>query len=354
MEPPSQSPLMQPSDSLYLAVAEEDFHCGICCQVYHRPVCCLPCLHHFCAGCFGRWMERANLCPLCRAEVTEIHLDRDLAIQVDAYLATNPQGKRSPQELSALDEYDTLEGDSRRVEAPAWPPGFDSASPGSPFALTGAGQQEPHPLFFYFTLCCAGFLLFTMLPLEIALHFSGWSASSDLVAGLWKTCFVKDVSPAQQCWALGGAMASDPDLWVARVSLICATALLLVVPCTVFLLRQHPWLPLWLLVLHSLFTILTSALWLPVHFQFLAPGNYRLSWGWMVATVVAAMSLTLTWIVFDVTLRQHLRWLAHQHHASPSHALHPASPPLPTAPDSVPTTSPSSPVNGTNGSTSAV
>jgi hypothetical protein len=39
---------------------ESDLTCSICQEIYYRCVSVLPCLHNFCAPCYGAWAKRSK------------------------------------------------------------------------------------------------------------------------------------------------------------------------------------------------------------------------------------------------------------------------------------------------------
>eukprot|EP01118_Nematostelium_gracile_P007419 TRINITY_DN2417_c0_g1_i2.p1 TRINITY_DN2417_c0_g1~~TRINITY_DN2417_c0_g1_i2.p1 ORF type:complete len:207 (+),score=44.45 TRINITY_DN2417_c0_g1_i2:375-995(+) len=50
---------------------KEDCNCGICLCEYEvdEPIRCLPCNHHFHAGCVDQWLLTNKTCPFCKQEV---------------------------------------------------------------------------------------------------------------------------------------------------------------------------------------------------------------------------------------------------------------------------------------------
>jgi E3 ubiquitin-protein ligase CHFR len=49
----------------------ENLTCGICQEILHGPVCAIPCMHTFCAGCYMPWLKKSTDCPMCRQQVRE-------------------------------------------------------------------------------------------------------------------------------------------------------------------------------------------------------------------------------------------------------------------------------------------
>ncbi|KAM9391518.1 LOW QUALITY PROTEIN: E3 ubiquitin-protein ligase CHFR [Pholidichthys leucotaenia] len=80
---------------------EESLTCVICQDLLHDCVSLQPCMHVFCAACFG-WMERSSFCPTCRCPVERIHKNR-LNNLVEAYLIQHPEKVRSEEDLKSMD-----------------------------------------------------------------------------------------------------------------------------------------------------------------------------------------------------------------------------------------------------------
>jgi E3 ubiquitin-protein ligase CHFR len=77
--------------------------CGICSDVFYKPVSMIPCLHTFCGACYSQWMEQDDRCPQCREQVRKVKKAHMIANIVEAYLKKNPELQRSKEELSDMD-----------------------------------------------------------------------------------------------------------------------------------------------------------------------------------------------------------------------------------------------------------
>ena len=100
--------------------------CSICQEIMHDCVryfiffsflfCCLyslqiilfekslqPCLHSYCSGCYSDWMEKSELCPICRLKVDRISKNHIVNNLIEAYLKLNPEKKRSDESIAELE-----------------------------------------------------------------------------------------------------------------------------------------------------------------------------------------------------------------------------------------------------------
>uniref|UniRef100_A0A914V0L3 RING-type domain-containing protein n=1 Tax=Plectus sambesii TaxID=2011161 RepID=A0A914V0L3_9BILA len=91
---------------------EEMLVCSICCEIIHDCVSLTPCSHKFCAGCYSDWMSRSNECPVCRLKVDTIAKDYQFNAVIETYLQANPDKKRSPEEVKALDAKNKISADT--------------------------------------------------------------------------------------------------------------------------------------------------------------------------------------------------------------------------------------------------
>eukprot|EP01006_Ploeotia_vitrea_P022831 TRINITY_DN55253_c0_g1_i1.p1 TRINITY_DN55253_c0_g1~~TRINITY_DN55253_c0_g1_i1.p1 ORF type:complete len:717 (-),score=79.01 TRINITY_DN55253_c0_g1_i1:79-2229(-) len=109
--PPPKSakprPAKKPKDTKYAKSNEEignNLTCGICQQIFYKPISCIPCLHTFCAPCYSQWMDRSDKCPQCRDTVEEIRKNHLFANLTDTFLAANPSKKRTEDEVKELEK----------------------------------------------------------------------------------------------------------------------------------------------------------------------------------------------------------------------------------------------------------
>ena len=67
---------MEEDEAQVVGVQDAELLCGICLEIFHRPHSLSPCLHLFCDPCLRR-LARAKIqtCPICRAVITDCHLD---------------------------------------------------------------------------------------------------------------------------------------------------------------------------------------------------------------------------------------------------------------------------------------
>lgn len=90
--------------------------CGICSEIFYKPVSCLPCLHNFCAPCYSQWMKQSNTCPQCRQPVTEIRRNHAFVSLVESYLEQHPNRKHTEEEIKELEERNTIREESLRIK----------------------------------------------------------------------------------------------------------------------------------------------------------------------------------------------------------------------------------------------
>eukprot|EP00668_Euglena_longa_P016178 GGOE01020399.1.p1 GENE.GGOE01020399.1~~GGOE01020399.1.p1 ORF type:complete len:692 (+),score=171.69 GGOE01020399.1:25-2076(+) len=95
---------------------EDSLSCGICHQVFHDPVLCVPCMHNFCAGCFSQWMVSCSECPRCRVNVVEVRRNHAVRSMAEEYLLVRPELRRSPMDLAELDAKNVVTTETLRVK----------------------------------------------------------------------------------------------------------------------------------------------------------------------------------------------------------------------------------------------
>ena len=67
---------MEEDEAQVVGVQDAELLCGICLEILHRPHSLSPCLHLFCDPCLRRLAgAKIKKCPLCRAVITDCHLD---------------------------------------------------------------------------------------------------------------------------------------------------------------------------------------------------------------------------------------------------------------------------------------
>lgn len=81
----------------------QDITCGICADVMHRTIACLPCFHNFCTACYVSWRHRSEECPQCRCRVTEIVRNRAMCSVVDTFLKAHPNKRRTQADIDEMD-----------------------------------------------------------------------------------------------------------------------------------------------------------------------------------------------------------------------------------------------------------
>ncbi|KAL8293485.1 hypothetical protein RQP46_000186 [Phenoliferia psychrophenolica] len=84
---------------------EAQITCGICQDVFYRPVSVIHCLHTFCGSCIAAWFEKTSTCPTCRAEATSTSDAYATAALVELYLGLpgNEQEGRSVEDKQKMD-----------------------------------------------------------------------------------------------------------------------------------------------------------------------------------------------------------------------------------------------------------
>ncbi|KAF8943598.1 hypothetical protein BGZ47_005268 [Haplosporangium gracile] len=73
---------------------EQEFECGVCHEIMHKPMILQPCLHSFCRGCCKSWLKQSKVCPSCRQEVTRTKRDFKLNNLIALFLKTRPHMTR--------------------------------------------------------------------------------------------------------------------------------------------------------------------------------------------------------------------------------------------------------------------
>ncbi|KAF9143913.1 hypothetical protein BG015_000258 [Linnemannia schmuckeri] len=73
---------------------EQEFECGVCHEIMHKPMILQPCLHSFCRGCCKSWLKQSKVCPSCRQEVTRTKRDFKLNNLIALFLKTRPHMAR--------------------------------------------------------------------------------------------------------------------------------------------------------------------------------------------------------------------------------------------------------------------
>ena len=90
-------------------------------ELFYRCVGILPCLHNFCAPCYGAWRKRgkqvlsafipteryfflsSTQCPICRQRVKGVQINHSMRNMVAAFLKQYPERNRDPASLLDLD-----------------------------------------------------------------------------------------------------------------------------------------------------------------------------------------------------------------------------------------------------------
>lgn len=68
-------------------------------------------MHTFCAGCYSEWMEKSNLCPICRLEVERISKNHIVNNLIEAFLKADSNKKRTDESLAELDAKNKISKD---------------------------------------------------------------------------------------------------------------------------------------------------------------------------------------------------------------------------------------------------
>jgi E3 ubiquitin-protein ligase CHFR len=93
----------------------KELSCGICSEVFYKPVSVVPCLHNFCAPCFSEWRDSSHdTCPQCRGPIRQIRKNHGIANLVEGYLKMKPHLRRSAELLEQLDRKNTITDDILR------------------------------------------------------------------------------------------------------------------------------------------------------------------------------------------------------------------------------------------------
>ncbi|KAF9124451.1 hypothetical protein BGW39_008202 [Mortierella sp. 14UC] len=82
---------------------EQEFECGVCHEIMHKPMILQPCLHSFCRGCSKSWLKQSTVCPSCRQEVTRTRRDFKLNSLITLFLKTRPHMERDDVEEDGAD-----------------------------------------------------------------------------------------------------------------------------------------------------------------------------------------------------------------------------------------------------------
>eukprot|EP00931_Biecheleriopsis_adriatica_P088258 TRINITY_DN62623_c0_g1_i1.p1 TRINITY_DN62623_c0_g1~~TRINITY_DN62623_c0_g1_i1.p1 ORF type:complete len:372 (+),score=58.69 TRINITY_DN62623_c0_g1_i1:83-1198(+) len=129
---------------------EELIVCPICMQAIYKCVALTPCSHNFCMACCSDWMRRKSDCPVCRRPITAVMKNHPMDSVVEAFLAAQPNRRRSMLELRDMDARDELRlGASGKLvrDVCTVTPGGAAAGGGSPArparTPTGATQGRP-------------------------------------------------------------------------------------------------------------------------------------------------------------------------------------------------------------------
>ncbi|KAM0749727.1 hypothetical protein T439DRAFT_326604 [Meredithblackwellia eburnea MCA 4105] len=89
----------------FLSKLESQVTCGICQDVFWRPLSIIPCLHSFCGSCIKLWFEKTSTCPTCRVEANSISPAHAATSLVEMFLGLpgNEDAGRSQEEKDKMD-----------------------------------------------------------------------------------------------------------------------------------------------------------------------------------------------------------------------------------------------------------
>jgi len=90
----------------------KELTCGICSELFYKPVSLLPCLHNFCGSCFSQWMDQNHTCPQCRVSVTQVKKNHAIANLTESLLRMKPHLRRSVEEQAELDKINKITTDT--------------------------------------------------------------------------------------------------------------------------------------------------------------------------------------------------------------------------------------------------
>ena len=77
--------------------------CGICHDIFYRPVTVAPCAHNFCEACYAECAERSSRCAYCRVSVIGVQRNHGMAAMVETFLGQNPGMQRSAEQRMEMD-----------------------------------------------------------------------------------------------------------------------------------------------------------------------------------------------------------------------------------------------------------
>mmetsp|Transcript_386 Transcript_386/g.357 ORF Transcript_386/g.357 Transcript_386/m.357 type:complete len:106 (+) Transcript_386:51-368(+) len=89
----------------------EEMQCVICIDFIYQCVTSIPCLHNFCGACLTDWIEKSNMCPNCRDEITDIKKNSTVNNIIEKFLDNNPDKKRPKEEYEQMDRDNKLKED---------------------------------------------------------------------------------------------------------------------------------------------------------------------------------------------------------------------------------------------------
>ena len=107
----------------------DDLMCVICTEIIHQCVTLMPCLHNCCGGCYSLWMDRSKECPACREPVAEVKRNVTVSNIIESYLTSNPELRRTAEELKELEESNKITHDTMAISKPAKPAPKAAANP---------------------------------------------------------------------------------------------------------------------------------------------------------------------------------------------------------------------------------
>ncbi|EGG23593.1 hypothetical protein DFA_05727 [Cavenderia fasciculata] len=83
---------------------EDNLMCGICQEIIHKCITLIPCMHNFCACCYGDWRANSSDCPQCRTPVKSGQKNHAINNLIESYLQKNTEKRRDPEELKDMDQ----------------------------------------------------------------------------------------------------------------------------------------------------------------------------------------------------------------------------------------------------------
>jgi E3 ubiquitin-protein ligase CHFR len=60
-------------------------------------------MHTYCSGCYSEWMQKSDLCPICRLKVDRISKSHIINNLIESYLKINPNKKRNDASIAELE-----------------------------------------------------------------------------------------------------------------------------------------------------------------------------------------------------------------------------------------------------------